>query len=127
MYGTSLRPLLCLAAAVGPVLSQMTTSTGLVTGVSIDLDQSRYLPKTLSLISSKVLGNATEMTDNPEGVAFRAIFPAKQFFPTDAGLVKGIVLAETNPGGIGVQYNIKILNLPEEGGPFRKATRRFRR
>lgn len=65
-----------------------------------------------------MLGNATEMTDQPPGVAFRAIFPTKQFTPTSSGLVKGIFLAETNPGGTGVIYNIKILNLPEEGGPF---------
>lgn len=75
------------------------------------------------LISLQTLGNATIMTDNPEGVAFRAIFPLDQFFPTSSGLVKGIFLASTNPGGTGVMYNIKILNLPQDGGPFRMATR----
>lgn len=65
------------------------------------------------------------MTDNPPGVAFRAILPLKQFFPTPSGLVKGIFLAQTNQGGTGVTYNIKILNLPEEGGPFGAAPRNF--
>lgn len=84
---------------------------------------SRFSMDKSVLISLQLLGNATEMANQPEGVAFRAIFPTKQFFPTPSGLVKGIVLAQTNPSGIGVEYNIKILDLPEEGGPFGTTTR----
>lgn len=79
------------------------------------------------MINLQALGDAPEMKSNPEGVAFRAILPERQFFPTSAGLVKGIVLASTNPGGTGVTYNIKITNLPEEGGPFSMPTKNLRR
>lgn len=52
MHGRSLRPLLCLTAAVGPALSQMTTSTGLVTGVSFDPVFSQLLWKMSNLTRS---------------------------------------------------------------------------
>lgn len=46
------------------------------------------------------------------------VFPKMQFTPVASGRIRGIVLAQTNKGGTGVQYTIKMTNLPEEGGPF---------
>ncbi|KAF3761680.1 hypothetical protein M406DRAFT_94970 [Cryphonectria parasitica EP155] len=71
------------------------------------------------LTVKQIKGNATVVKDNPAGVAFRALFPTKnQFTLTPSGPVKGVVVAQTNKGGTGVSYNIKMENLPDEGGPF---------
>lgn len=58
------------------------------------------------------------MDDNPQGEAFRMVFPKKQFTSLPSGVVKGIVLASSKKGGTGVTYSIKMTNLPTEGGPF---------
>ncbi|PSR78564.1 superoxide dismutase [Coniella lustricola] len=64
-------------------------------------------------------GNATVVKDNPDGVGFLAVLPTrKQFTPTPAGPIQGVVYAQTNSGGTGVKYDISFKNLPEEGGPF---------
>ncbi|KAJ4393493.1 Cell surface superoxide dismutase [Cu-Zn] 4 [Gnomoniopsis smithogilvyi] len=97
MSRACLRSLLLLALSFSNSVAQSTESNGLVTGS---------------------LGNATVVKNNPSGAAFRAVFPKKQFTPTPSGNIKGVVVAETNSGGTGVSYNIKMTNLPTEGGPF---------
>ncbi|KAJ4418266.1 Cell surface superoxide dismutase [Cu-Zn] 4 [Gnomoniopsis sp. IMI 355080] len=97
MSRACLRSLLLLALAFTHSAAQATESNGLVTGA---------------------LGNATVVKNNPEGVVFRAVFPKNQFTPTPSGAIKGVVLAMTNQGGTGVSYNIKMTNLPSDGGPF---------
>lgn len=62
-------------------------------------------------------GNATIVDDNPVA-AYRMVFPKMQFTPVPSGPIKGIVIASTKNGGTGVEYTIKMTNLPEEGGPF---------
>lgn len=59
---------------------------------------------------------------------FRAKFPDDQFFQPAGkkGSVTGVVYADTNDGGTGVTYNVKIDNLPSEGGPFGKRNEAFR-
>jgi len=66
------------------------------------------------------LGNATEVTNNPVGVVYKAVLPQKQFFnPTDErGNVKGEISATASPNGLGVVYKVTFSNLPTSGGPF---------
>lgn len=70
----------------------------------------------------QVIGqNAEAVNDNPVGVSYKATFPKEPFFKDAAldGNVEGYVSATAAKDGKGVQFSVKLSNLPKEGGPFK--------
>ncbi|KAK4186135.1 superoxide dismutase [Podospora australis] len=67
------------------------------------------------------LGNATIVSNNPEGVVYKAVLPAAAWFKPsypDGGNIQGEITAVAAPGGKGVTFTVKLSNLPKEGGPL---------
>ncbi|EPE04767.1 superoxide dismutase [Ophiostoma piceae UAMH 11346] len=66
-------------------------------------------------------GSAPVVTSNPAGAAYIASLPESAFdkaaYP-DGGNVVGKILAESAPGGSGVNFKVSFSNLPTTGGPF---------
>jgi hypothetical protein len=77
---------------------------------------------TLAVLAGQALAqqNAIAVTNNPEGVRYRATLPDEPFFAGAdiEGNVRGFVEAVAAPGGSGVEFTIEFENLPAEGGPF---------
>lgn len=69
------------------------------------------------------LGDATVVTNNPQGQSYVGTLPEKPFWKTGSldGNVKGSITVKSSPGGVGVDYTVKFSNLPKEGGPFRES------
>lgn len=64
------------------------------------------------------LGNATVVTNNPQGAVYVATLPEAAWTKLPGGgNIKGHVTAVAAPGGRGVIYRVHLTNLPE-GGPF---------
>ncbi|CAK7233126.1 hypothetical protein SCUCBS95973_008489 [Sporothrix curviconia] len=67
------------------------------------------------------LGNATVTINNPSDVSYVATLPETAFDTTaypGGGNVKGRIVAQARPDGIGVVFNVHFSNLPKTGGPF---------
>lgn len=74
----------------------------------------------LAVVGQVVAEDATPVTDNPAGVAYKATLPKERFFKDAAldGNVKGSISAVAAADGNGVKFSVKFENLPKEGGPF---------
>ena len=66
------------------------------------------------------LPKAEPVTNNPIGLVAEAVLPEDAFFKDtfpNGGNIKGKVVAKSGEGGVGVQFDVELSNLPE-GGPF---------
>lgn len=74
----------------------------------------------LSTVSCAAAKDAPVVSDNPQGVEYKATLPKQPFFPKAelVGNVKGNVSAVAAPGGKGVRFTVQFENLPKSGGPF---------
>lgn len=101
---------LLLAAAATQVAAQESTSTATTPSTTVVAG-----PETGKL------GNATIVSNNPEGVVYKAVLPEvawfKDSFPAGDN-IKGEITAVAAPGGNGVVFTVKLSNLPKEGGPL---------
>uniref|UniRef100_A0A1Y1MVG6 Uncharacterized protein n=1 Tax=Photinus pyralis TaxID=7054 RepID=A0A1Y1MVG6_PHOPY len=62
--------------------------------------------------------DAPVVKDNPN-VIYEAVFPMDAFYHGNIhGNVRGSVRASPGPNGVGVKFNVRLENLPKEGGPF---------
>ncbi|KAK4239716.1 superoxide dismutase [Achaetomium macrosporum] len=67
------------------------------------------------------LGDATVVTNNPQGVVYKATLPESAFFKPafpEGGNIQGEVTAVASTDGRGVQFTLKLSNLPKFDEPL---------
>ncbi|KAI1432814.1 superoxide dismutase [Xylaria sp. CBS 124048] len=65
------------------------------------------------------LGDALVVTNNPIGKSAVAVLPAQPFTQGSLeGNIEGFVQVTTGEGGVGVDFEVFLSNLPKEGAPF---------
>ena len=68
------------------------------------------------------LGDAQTVEDNPIGAVYVAELP-----DSSTNTVRGSVVAQAQPDGKGVLFQVSVSNMPSSGGPFCKYQRRLTR
>lgn len=59
------------------------------------------------------LGDAMAIANNPRGATYTAMIGGSTM-----GSVMGKVVAMSSPDGKGVMFNLTLMNLPSNGGPY---------
>lgn len=59
------------------------------------------------------LGDAVEVMNNPPGATYIALFEESKMSP-----VIGEVVAMADESGTGINFEIMLMGLPEDGGPY---------
>ncbi|KAL1306672.1 hypothetical protein AAFC00_005344 [Neodothiora populina] len=74
----------------------------------------RFQTATIGVFASLAFAqNAVEVDDNPSGVTFGATLP--NLGTTD---IRGSLVAQSNPSGVGALFQVSFSGFPSEGGPF---------
>lgn len=100
-----------LVAAAGTHVAAQTTTAPAGPTVSI----------TPGGVDTGLRGNATVVTNNPAGKVYKATLPKDAFFKAaypEGGNIEGSFVAVASQNGTGVNFKIKLSNLPKTGGPF---------